>query len=322
VRRYIAARLLQSVIVVLLVTTISFFLVRLAPGDPFSFVGDFTMSATVRDQLRAQFGYDKPMIEQFALFLGNVAHGRLGYSQSMHRYVGDVLIDVLPRTLLLMGVALVLAFVIGVAAGALQALRRQSWLDRALSGVLLLFYSIPDFWLALMALLALAYWLPIFPAGGMIDQVMHDYMSLGGRVRDIAAHLILPSITLALLTAAGIARYQRAALLDVLPQDFVRTARAKGLGEGRVVLKHALRNALLPVITLIGLMLPALVGGAFFIEKVFAWPGMGYVAANAIAARDYDLVTGSVIVGGIMVTIGSLLADLLYAVADPRLRAR
>lgn len=321
-RRYIAARLLQSVIVVLLVTTISFFLIRLAPGDPFSFVGDFSMSEAVRNQLRAQFGYDRPMIEQFVLFLGNVAHGRLGYSQSMHRYVGEVLLDVLPRTLLLMGVALVLAFVIGVAVGALQAVRRESWLDRTLSGVLLLFYSIPDFWLALMALLAFAYWLPLFPPGGMIDQIMHDYMSLGGRIRDIAAHLILPSITLALLTAAGIARYQRAALLDVLPQDFVRTARAKGLGEGRVVLKHALRNALLPVITLIGLMLPALVGGAFFVEKVFAWPGMGYVAANAIAARDYDLVTGSVIVGGFMVTIGSLFADLLYAVADPRLRTR
>jgi peptide/nickel transport system permease protein len=322
VRRFIAARLLQSVIVVLLVTTISFFLIRLAPGDPFSFVGDFSMSEAVRNQLRAQFGYDRPMIEQFVLFLGNVAHGRLGYSQSMHRYVGEVLLDVLPRTLLLMGVALVLAFVIGVAVGALQAVRRESWLDRTLSGVLLLFYSIPDFWLALMALLAFAYWLPLFPPGGMIDQIMHDYMSLGGRIRDIAAHLILPSITLALLTAAGIARYQRAALLDVLPQDFVRTARAKGLGEGRVVLKHALRNALLPVITLIGLMLPALVGGAFFVEKVFAWPGMGYVAANAIAARDYDLVTGSVIVGGFMVTIGSLFADLLYAVADPRLRTR
>lgn len=321
-RRYIAGRLLQSVIVVLLVTTISFFLVRLAPGDPFSFVGDFSMSVAVRDRLRSQFGYDKPMIEQFVLFLGNVAHGRLGYSQSMHRYVGDVLIDVLPRTLLLMGVALVLAFVIGVAIGALQALRRDSWVDRALSGMLLLFYSIPDFWLALMALLALAYWLPIFPTGGMVDQVMHDYMSLGARARDIAVHLILPSITLALLIAAGIARYQRAALLDVLPQDFVRTARAKGLAEPRVVLKHALRNALLPVITLVGLMLPTLVGGAFFIEKVFAWPGMGYVAANAIAARDYDLVTGSVIVGGIMVTIGSLVADLLYAVADPRLRTR
>jgi peptide/nickel transport system permease protein len=209
VRRFIAARLLQSVIVVLLVTTISFFLIRLAPGDPFSFVGDFSMSEAVRNQLRAQFGYDRPMIEQFVLFLGNVAHGRLGYSQSMHRYVGEVLLDVLPRTLLLMGVALVLAFVIGVAVGALQAVRRESWLDRTLSGVLLLFYSIPDFWLALMALLAFAYWLPLFPPGGMIDQIMHDYMSLGGRIRDIAAHLILPSITLALLTAAGIARYQR-----------------------------------------------------------------------------------------------------------------
>src|SRR5438105_3593560 len=189
------------------------------------------MSASARDQLRAQFGYDRPVIEQFVLFLGNVARGRLGYSHSMHRYVGDVIADVLPRTLLLMSVALVLSFAIGITVGVLQAVRRGTWLDRSLSGVLMLFYSIPDFWLALMALLAFAYWLPIFPAGGMIDQIMHDYMSLGGRLRDVAAHLVLPALTLALLAAAGIARYQRAALLDVLPQDFVRTARAKGLGE-------------------------------------------------------------------------------------------
>lgn len=309
-------------IVVLLVTTISFFLIRLAPGDPFSFVGDINMSAAARDQLRAQYGYNKPVLEQFALFVGNVARGRLGYSQSMHRNVGEVIADVLPRTLLLMSVALLLSFTIGIIVGALQAVRRGSWFDRSLSGVLLVFYSIPDFWLALMALLALAYWLPIFPAGGMIDQVMHDYMSLGGRVWDITAHLVLPSLTLALLSAAGIARYQRDALLEILPQDFVRTARAKGLGERAVVLKHALRNALLPVITLLGLSLPTLVGGTFFVEKVFAWPGMGYIAANAISSRDYDLVTGSVIVGGIMVTFGSLLADLLYAAADPRLRTR
>ena len=321
-RRYVAARLAQSVIVVARVTTISFFLIRLAPGDPFSFAGDFNMSAAVRDRLRAQFGYDRPVLEQFVLFLGNVARGRLGYSHSMHQYVGEVIASVLPRTLLLMSVALLLSFTIGIAIGALQAIKRGTWLDRALSGVLLLFYSIPDFWLALIALLAFAYWLPIFPAGGMIDQIMHDYMSLGGRIADIAAHLVLPSLTLALLAAAGIARYQRAALLDILPQDFVRTARAKGLTESAVVLKHALRNALLPIITLIGLSLPTLVGGTFFVEKVFSWPGMGYVAANAIAARDYDLVTGSVIVGGIMVTLGSFLADLLYAAADPRLRAR
>jgi peptide/nickel transport system permease protein len=246
----------------------------------------------------------------------------LGYSHSMHRYVGDVIAEVLPRTLLLMGVALVASFLLGIAVGVLQAVRRGSWVDRSASSVLLFFYSIPDFWLALMALLAFAYWIPIFPTGGMIDQVMHDYLSLGGRVRDVLAHLVLPSLTLALLSAAGIARYQRAALLDVLPQDFVRTARAKGLAERTVVLKHALRNALLPVITLLGLSLPALVGGTFFIEKVFSWPGMGYLAANAIAARDYDLVSGTVIVGGIVVALGSLVADLLYAAADPRLRAR
>jgi peptide/nickel transport system permease protein len=322
VRRYLAGRIVQSLIVVFLVTVISFFLIRLAPGDPFSFVGDYTMNDAVRDRLRAQFGYNRPLIEQFFLFLGNVARGRLGYSHSMHRDVGSVIAGAVPRTLLLMGAALVASFAIGVAIGALQAVRRGSWVDRTTSGLLLLFYSIPDFWLALMALLAFAYWLPIFPAGGMVDQVMHDYMSFGGRVRDVIAHLILPSLTLALLGAAGIARFQRAALLEVLPQDYVRTARAKGVAERDVVLKHALRNALLPIITLLGLSLPALVGGAFFVEKVFGWPGMGYIAANAISSRDYDLVTGTVVVGGIMVALGSLLADLLYAAADPRLRAR
>ena len=321
-RRYLAARLLQSLIVVVLVTTISFFLIRLAPGDPFSFVGDFPMSGAVRDRLRAQYGYDRPAAEQFLLFLGNVARGHLGYSHSMHRDVGSVIAGAVPRTLLLMGAALLTSFAIGITVGAFQAVRRGSWLDRAASGLLLLFYSIPDFWLALMALLAFAYWVPIFPAGGMVDPVMHDYMSFGGRARDVIAHLILPSFTLALLGAAGIARFQRAALLEVLPQDYVRTARAKGLAERAVVFKHALRNALLPVITLLGLSLPALVGGTFFVEKVFSWPGMGYIAANAIAARDYDLVTGTVIVGGIMVAFGSLLADLLYAAVDPRLRAR
>jgi peptide/nickel transport system permease protein len=322
VRRYLAGRLVQSLVVVLLVTTISFFLIRLAPGDPFSFAGDITMSPMVRERLRAQFGYNRPITEQFARFVGNAVRLRLGYSLSMHRYVGDVLLEALPRTLLLMGVALCFSFALGIILGALQAMAPGRWLDRALSSVLLLFYSVPDFWLALIILLAFAYWLPIFPAGGMVDQIMHDYLPLGGRIADVIRHLVLPALTLTLLSAAGIARYQRSALLEVLPLDFVRTARAKGLGERAVVLKHALRNALLPVITLLGLSLPSLIGGAFFVEKVFSWPGMGYLAANAITARDYDLVTGTVVVGGIMVTLGSLLADLLYVLADPRLRSR
>ena len=296
-RRYLAARLVQSLIVVLLVTTISFFLIRLAPGDPFSFESAVALSPALRDQLREQFGYRRPLPVQFMLFVGNVARGNLGYSPSLHR-------------------------VVGISLGALQAVRRGTRLDRALSNMLSLFYSVPDFWLALIVLLAFGYWLPILPAGGMIDTAMHDYMSLGGRLLDRVRHLVLPALTLTLLAAAGIARFQRAALLEVLPQDYVRTARAKGVAEREVVLKHALRNALLPVITLLGLLLPALVGGAFFVEKVFAWPGMGSLAANAINTRDYDLVTGTVIIGGVMVTVGSLVADLLYAVADPRLRAR
>jgi peptide/nickel transport system permease protein len=322
VRRYLAARLAQALIVVLLVTTISFFLIRLAPGDPFSFAGEFGMSPQVRDELRRQFGYDRPLLEQFARFVGNVVTGRLGYSHSMHRYVGDVIAEVLPRTLLLMGVALALSFTLGILVGVLQAVKRGTWIDRMLSGFLLLFYSIPDFWLALMVLLAFAYWVPLFPIGGMFDAVAHDYMPMGARIGDIAMHLVLPAATLVLLYAASIARYQRTALLEVLPQDFIRTARAKGATDHVVIVRHALRNALLPIITLLGLSLPALVGGTFFVEKVFSWPGMGYVATNAIASRDYDLVTGTVIVGGVMVTLGSLIADLLYAAADPRLRTR
>ena len=321
-RRYLFGRTVQALVVVVLVTTISFFLIRLAPGDPFSFEGAWTLSPAARAQLRAQFGYDRPMAEQYVRFLGNVAHGRLGYSHSLNRPVAAALLDALPHTLLLMGVALALSFAAGIGVGVLQAVRRGGRLDRVLSATLLFFYSVPDFWLALIILLAFAYWIPILPAGGIVDPVMHDYMPFGARVLDRVRHLVLPSLTLALLTAAGIARYQRAALLEILPLDYVRTARAKGLPERHVVLRHALRNALLPVITLFGLFLPALVGGAFFVEKVFSWQGMGYLAASAITARDYDLVTGTVIVGGFMVTVGSFIADLLYAVADPRLRHR
>ncbi|HMI54898.1 MAG TPA: ABC transporter permease [Gemmatimonadaceae bacterium] len=169
-------------------------------------------------------------------------------------------------------------------------------------------------------LLAFTYWLPVFPVGGAVDPVMHEYMGLAGRIADRLRHLMLPALTLTLLASAAVARYQRAALLDVLPADYIRTARLKGLTEREILRRHALRNALLPIITLVGLSFPALLTGAFFIEKIFAWPGMGYAVVNAIATRDYPLVVGGVIIGSIMVTLGSLLADLLYAWADPRIR--
>lgn len=318
-RRFLAARLLQSAIVVAVVTTIVFFLVHLAPGDPFSYESA-RMTPAVRAALRHRFGYDRPLAEQYVRYVSSVATGHLGWSQSRQEPVARAIADALPRTLLLVGLSIVCSFVVGIALGVAQAARRGSWFDRLTSGALLVFYSVPDFWLALMLLLALAYWVPIFPAGGMIDVVMHDYLGFWGALWDRVVHLVLPVLALTLLTSAAVARYQRAAMLEVLPHEFVRVARAKGLDERGVVWRHALRNALLPVITLLGLWLPAIVGGSVFIEKIFAWPGMGLLTVDAIAARDYDVVTASVIVGGAMVAIGSLLADLLYAVADPRLR--
>ena len=319
-RRYLAARVAQSLIVVAVVTTISFFLVRLAPGDPFAY-DTRPVSEEVRAYWRHQFGYDRPLPVQFARYVASVAHGQLGYSQSLHEPVSTAIAQALPRTLLLMAVALVASLALGIVVGVLQAVRRGGWFDRVSNAVLLAFFSVPDFWLALIALLVFAYWVPVLPAGGIVDPVLHDYMGFWAALGDRLRHLVLPAATLVLLSSAAIARYQRAAVLEVLPLDFVRTARAKGLDERRVLGRHVLRNALLPIVTLVGLMLPTLVGGALFVEKVFSWPGMGLLVANAIGTRDYDLVTAGVIVGGVMVAIGSLLADVLYALVDPRLRA-
>ena len=308
--------------IVAIVAAITFALIHLAPGDPFSAVMDNpNVSEQVRATLRAQYGLDRPLPEQFVRYVNQLAHGELGWSFSHDRPVRAVLASALPNTLLLMSIALVGSFALGILVALIQVARRGSPTDHALSGISLFFFSMPDFWLAILALLAFTYWLPLFPVGGAVDPVMHEYMSLGGRIVDRLRHLALPALTLTVLASPGVARYQRAALLDVLPADYIRTARLKGLTEREILRRHVLRNALLPIISLFGLSFPALLTGAFFIEKIFAWPGMGLAVVNAIGTRDYPLVVGGVILGSIMVTFGSLLADLLYAWADPRLRA-
>jgi peptide/nickel transport system permease protein len=321
VRRFVAVRLLQAIVVLGLVTTITFFLIHLAPGDPFGFQDD-RLTPAIRAQLRAQFGYDRPLLEQYVRYLGNVARGHLGYSHSLHMPVASAIGITLPRTLLLMSLAVVLSFAGGIALGACMVRRRGQRTERVADAVTLFVNSLPDFWLALMLLLAFAYWVPLFPAGGMIDVVLHDYMSAGASLLDRARHLVLPLLTLTIVEVAMLARYQRAALLEVMPLDFVRTARAKGVDESGVVGRHALRNALLPMITLGGLVLPTLVGGTVFVERVFAWPGMGWMVTEAIAQRDYPLVVAAVVIGGAVVAIGSLAADIAYAFADPRIRVR
>ena len=318
---FLVRRLLQGAAVVLAVVSLTFALVHAAPGDPIAASLDHpSVTPEVRARWRAELGLDRPLHEQYVRWVASAARGDLGYSVSHFEPVGAVIGRALPNTLLLMGVALAGSFLLGIAIGVVQAVRRGTITDRALGMGSLFFYSMPDFWLATVALIAFTYWLPIFPSGGVTTAVVYDYMTPAEKLVDRVRHLVLPAATLTLLTAAAIARYQRSALLDVVHEDWLRTARAKGLGERSVIFRHALRNALLPVITLFGLAFPALLGGAVFVEKVFTWPGMGRVAVDAISARDYPVVLACALVGSVMVAVGSFVADLLYAAVDPRMR--
>ncbi|MBC7789268.1 MAG: ABC transporter permease [Anaerolineae bacterium] len=320
-RRFIARRLLASVAIVFLAATFTFILIHLAPGDPFSAAAENSrITPEIQAQWRAAYALDRPLPEQYFRYIANTAKGDFGYSFSQHRSVGAALADAIPNTLLLMGVALIASFAIGIVLGALQARARGTALDRTLGGVSLFFYSMPDFWVALVMLLIFSVWLGLLPSGGMTDPLMYDYWGFGRRMQDRALHLVLPVASFTLLVSAAVARYQRSAMLDMADQDFVRTARAKGATERRVVVKHILRNALLPIITLLGLAFPLLLGGSVFIERIFSWPGMGRLAADAILTRDYPLVMAVVIIGSVLVSAGNLLADVLYAFADPRLR--
>lgn len=318
---FLLRRLLQGVAILFVVATVTFALVHAAPGEPFaSQLDDARFTPEMRAELRRQYGLDQPIARQYARFVSQLVRADLGRSLSQRRPVRTILAEAIPRTLLLMSAALAAAFALGIAIGAAQAARAGSRLDRLAVRASVALSAIPDFWLALALSFLFGLHLQWFPVSGMFDETMHDYLPLAARVRDIAWHLVLPASSLALIFGAIVARHQRQALVDILPDDFVRTARAKGVGERAIVLRHALRNALLPTITLLGLALPALVGGAVFIENIYRWPGMGRVAVEALAARDYPVVLGATLVGSCLVVVGGLLADLLSAAVDPRLR--
>jgi peptide/nickel transport system permease protein len=323
VRRFLARRLAHGAAVIFIAASLAFLLVHAAPGDPFSATLDSSaIDPATRERWRAAYGLDRPLPEQYVRFLTRLAAGDLGPSILHRRPAADVLADAVPHTLLLMGAALLISFVAGIGIGAWQASRAGSARDRVAGTASLVVTSLPEFWLGLVLLLLFAYRFPIFPGGGVVDLGMHDLLSPIGRVMDRLKHLALPALTLGLIGAGGIARHQRAALLEVLPSDFVRTARAKGLGERRVLWRHALRNALVPTIALAGLSLPTLLGGAVFVEQVFSWPGMGSIAASAFAARDYQVVVGATMLGAVLVVIGGIATDVLHAIADPRVRAQ
>ncbi|MCH7530184.1 MAG: ABC transporter permease [Gemmatimonadetes bacterium] len=324
--RYVVRRVVGSVPLVLGIATIIFFVVHAAPGDPATTLVRPGLTPAAAAQLRANYGLDDPIPIRYVKWLGSMLTGDFGHSITYGQPTLDVVMDVLPNTLLLSACALFVAFLFGIVLGAIQAVRQYSALDSTLSVVLLFFYSMPSFWLALMLVLSLSLfarnvweWPLWFPASGMYS-TDYDLLSFGAQVKDRLWHLVLPTISLALALSAGIARYMRGSMLDVIRQDYVRTARAKGLPESSVIFKHALRNALIPIVTLLGLYIPVLFSGAVLIEHVFAWPGMGRLMVDAIASRDYPLVMACSFIFAILVVLGNLLADVLYAVVDPRIR--
>jgi peptide/nickel transport system permease protein len=318
---FLVRRLVHGVIVVALVATIVFLLIHIAPGDPFAeAMENPEMTGAMRQKLLHAYGLDRSLAEQFVRYFASVIRGDLGFSYSNPRPVTRVLADAIPNTLLLMTLGLIGGFAIGISVAIAQVKNRGKLIDRFLGWISLVFFAVPDFWLALLILVSLSGWVHLFPTGGTVTVGEYDYLGVLGRVADRAKHLFLPALTLSLLYFPIIARHQRASLLDVLPSDYITTARAKGVDERSVIRRHAMRNALLPVITILGLAFPALLTGAVFVEKVFSWPGMGFVIVNSISSRDYPLLTASVILASAFVVIGSLIADTLYRWLDPRLR--
>jgi len=313
---WLLRRLAASVAIVFAVITFIFILIHLAPGKPCS----ENLDPRVCTLLTRQFGLDQPIAVQYWRYLVQLAHGNLGMSFSLRRPVWDALVETVPFTLQLAGVALVFDFVIGLGLGIYQATRVNRLPDLMLGNVTLFIYSLPTFWLAPILLLVFGEKLGWFPVGGASDPIFCPQVDSLYCIADRFWHLVLPATTLGVVGAAGTARFQRAAMLEVASQDYVRTARAKGVPERQIVLRHQLRNALLSFITRFGLAFPFLLTGAVLVETIFAWPGMGRLAFDAILTRDYPVVTASALIASTVVVAGNLLADILLGFADPRLR--
>ena len=317
---YALRKLPLAIPLVLGVITLIFFLVELSPGDATDRFFTPETPPEVRQLIEAKWGLDKPAHERYFITLKNLLTGDFGRSIFQERPVFDIIMESLPNTIQLALMSIIIMQLVGISLGSIQAVKQYGWADSGISIVSLFFYSMPSFWLALMLQLILALKYPILPSSGMTDAVMYDYMSPGEQILDRMKHLILPGVALSIARAAGIARYMRSSLLEVIRQDYIRTARAKGLPEWKVIVKHGMRNALLPIITILGLQLPFLFSGSVLVETIFAWPGMGRLIVSAIFTQDTPVIIGCFFVFTLLVVAGNLIADLLYSVVDPRIR--
>ncbi len=310
--RFILRRLVSSVPVLALVSLLAFGVIWLVPGDPASvFLGPGATSAQLA-HMRQELGLDQPVWLQMLDWYGRILHGDLGQSILLRRGVTGAIIERLPVTLSLTGLALGFAVVLGVAAGLLAAMKHQSWADQSIVTLALVGLSIPEFWLGLMLIFGFAVDLHWFPAGG--------YVPVGQSVAGWWRSMALPAFTLAVVQMGFIARMTRAAMLDVLHQDFIRTADAKGLPRSMVLVRHGLPNALVPILTVIGIITGGLLGGAVVVEQVFSLPGVGRLIIDAILSRDFPVIQGGLLFLALIYLVVNLIVDMLYAVFDPRVR--
>lgn len=318
--RLLLTRLLQAAALVLAVVVLNFVLVHAAPGDPVETIAGASggMSPELMAQLRTQYGLDKPLPVQLGVYLGKVVRGDLGYSYFFNLPVTALILERVPATLLLVLSSVLCAFVVGTTLGVLSSRKPNGLLSQFITVLSMLGFAAPVFWMGIMLVILFASVIPILPVSGMraIDA------SGGGLqgVLDVAHHLVLPTLTLSLVYLAQYSRLARSSMLDVLGSDFIRTARAKGLDERVVLYKHALRNALLPVVTVLGLQFGNVLAGAILVETVFNWPGLGRLAFESVLRRDYPTILGVLLFSSIVVVVMNQLTDLCYRLIDPRIK--
>ena len=311
--RYIIKRLILMIPVLLGISIIVFLIMELIPGDPAqAILGAFATPENLA-RLRSELGLDEPMVKRYFIWLTNLLQGDFGRSYSLDRPVIDEVMDRLGPTMLLAGTSLILASIMGMAAGIIAAVKQFGWQDALFTAVVLVGISTPSFWLGLMFVLLFSVNLGWFPVSGMTQIVG------GGGVFDILHHLILPSVTLAIVATGVIARLTRSTMLEVLRKDYIRSARAKGLDERSVIMKHAFKNALVNIIPVLGIQTGFVIGGAVYIETVFQWPGIGRMLVTAIQTRDVLLVQGGVVVVAAIYVLINLTADVMQHVIDPRI---
>ena len=311
--KYILKKLLLAIPVLLGITVIDYAIMSLAGSPLDMLVGPRISQGTVAARA-AQWGLDQPIYMQYWHWLTEVLHGNLGYSYKSYQPVAELIGSHIGPTLLLMGVSMVLGLLLAVPAGIYSAVHRYQKRDYAVVSASFLFSSIPGFFLALILIYLFTVVLGWLPSSGMITA------GTGGDAADVARHMVMPSIVLAVGVAGGNIRYIRSAVLEILEMDYLRTAMAKGLGRRLVIRRHALRNALLPIVTVIGMQIPTLFGGAVIVEQLFSWPGLGLITMNAVTGRDYPVIMGVCLLSAVVVLFSNLLTDILYAVVDPTIK--